>query len=100
MRSVSHVERILLLRRAQGTQGLPGHLLSVIAESTRERFFPRGSVLLREGEPVEAIHYLVEGKVRASFQGRDLGVAPVGAAIGALGVLTNRGGVRRTSRTC
>lgn len=60
----------------------------MIAESARERFFPRGSVLMREGEPVEAIHYLVEGKVRVSFQGRDLGVAPVGAAIGALGVLT------------
>jgi CRP-like cAMP-binding protein len=60
----------------------------VLAEAARERFFPRGSVLLREGEPVEAIHYLVEGRVRASFKGRDLGVAPPGAAIGALGVLT------------
>jgi CRP-like cAMP-binding protein len=45
-------------------------------------------VLLREGEPVEAIHYLVEGRVRASFKGRDLGTAPPGSGIGALGVLT------------
>ncbi len=45
-------------------------------------------MLLREGEPVEAIHYVVEGKVRASLKGRDLGIGGPGASIGALGVLT------------
>jgi CRP-like cAMP-binding protein len=42
---------------------------------------------MREGEPVEAVHYLVEGRVRATFKGRELGHAEPGAAIGALGVL-------------
>ena len=60
----------------------------MIAEATRERFFPKGSVLLREGEPVEAIHYVVEGRVRASLKGRDLGIAGPAASLGALGVIT------------
>jgi len=77
-----------LLRKVRSVGGLPRPQLSVIAEATRERFFAKGSVLLREGEPVEAIHYLVEGRVRASFKGRDLGVGGPGASIGALGVLT------------
>lgn len=67
--------------------GLSGPQLSTIAEATRERFYPKASVLTREGEPVEAIHFLVEGQVTASFKGRNLGFADPGAAIGALGVL-------------
>lgn len=87
-RTVSHVEKILLLSKVRVLERLPRPQLSVIAEATRERFFPKGSVLLREGEPVETIHYLVEGRVRASLKGRDLGVGGPGASIGALGVLT------------
>lgn len=79
---------MLLLRRTRSIGDLPGPQLAVIAEAARERFFPRGSVLLREGEPAEAIHYVVEGKVRASLKGHDLGLAGPGAAVGALGVLT------------
>jgi CRP-like cAMP-binding protein len=81
------VERILLLRKAPIVGGLTGPQLSILAEATRERFFPKGTVLMREGEPVEAVYYLVEGRVRATFRGRSLGFAEPGAAIGALGVL-------------
>jgi CRP-like cAMP-binding protein len=75
------------LRRVRVIAGLPAHLLSVLAESTRERVFRRGSVLLREGEPVEAIHYVVEGRVRVAFKGRALGSVGTAAAIGSLGAI-------------
>ncbi len=60
-----------------------------MAEYAQERFFPRGSVLMRAGEPVPAIHFLVSGQVRVHRRGRDLGVAREGAGIGSLALLAH-----------
>ena len=78
---------MLLLRKVRVIAGLPAHLLSVLADSARERRFRKGSVLLREGEPIEAIYYLVEGRVRVAFKGRDLGSVGRAAALGSLGAI-------------
>ncbi len=59
-----------------------------MAEHARERSFPKGAVLLREGEPVPAIYFVVEGQVHIARDGHLLGHAGPRAlgAVGALGL--------------
>lgn len=85
--TASTVERILALRRLSILETLPPEQLAVVAEQTRERFFPKGAVLLREGEPIAAIYVVLDGKVHVARRGRLLGHAENGAAVGGLGVL-------------
>src|SRR5262245_52017385 len=80
--------RILALRRLPALDGLPTPELAVIAEQMRERSFPRGSGLLREGEPVPAIYLLLEGRVHISRHGVVLGHAGPGAAVGGVGIFS------------
>lgn len=82
-----HFERLLHLRRLDSIGSLPAADLALVAEYAHERFFPGGSVLMRAGEPVPAIHFLVSGQVRVARHGRDLGVARQGAGIGSLALL-------------
>lgn len=67
---------------------LPTEELAFIAERSRERFFAKGSSLLREGEPIAALRFVVEGRVHMSRRGRPMGHANAGGAVGGLGVLT------------
>lgn len=80
-------ERILHLRRLRLLERLPPTYLAVVAEAARERFFPKGSTLLREGEPVGSIHVVIEGNVHMNRRGRPMGHARPGAAVGGLGLL-------------
>jgi CRP-like cAMP-binding protein len=84
---ISAFERMLHLRRIQLLKGLPPAYLAVMAEAVRERFFSKGTVLLREGEPVGAIHVVIEGSVDLRRRGRPMGLAQAGAAVGGLGLL-------------
>ena len=54
--TVGTVERILSLKRIPMLAGLSPDDLAAVAEHGRERFFPKGSVLLREGEPIPALY--------------------------------------------
>jgi CRP-like cAMP-binding protein len=76
------VERLLLLRRVRGLASLPPADLAVLADSARERFAARGTALLRAGEPVRAVHLVLEGRVRTRRHGRELELAERGAAVG------------------
>ena len=49
---VGPLGRLLALKRLPIVAALPTSELTLVAERTRERLFPKGSVLLREGEPV------------------------------------------------
>ena len=71
--TVGTVERILSLKRIPMLAGLPPEDLAVVAEPGRERFFPKGSVLLREGEPIPALYAVLDGRVHMSRKGRMLG---------------------------
>jgi CRP-like cAMP-binding protein len=86
-RTIGHVERILSLHRIPVLGTLPSVELASIAEIARERFFPRGSVLFREGEPVQAVQVVVEGAVHIGRKGRLVGHAGPGSAVGGIGVL-------------
>lgn len=85
-RSVGTVERILALKKLSTVGSLPAPQLAVVAEHARERFFPKGSALLMEGEPIGAIHLIMDGKVHIARQGRVLGHAGPGAAVGGIGI--------------
>jgi CRP/FNR family cyclic AMP-dependent transcriptional regulator len=86
-RTIGHVERILSLHKIPVLGTLPSADLASIAEIARERTFPRGSVLFREGEPVQAVHVVVDGAVHISRKGRLVGHAGPGSAVGGIGVL-------------
>jgi len=82
---VGTVGRLLALKRNPTLSGLPAGLLSVVAEYARDRLFPKGSVLLREGEPVESVFFVVAGRVHMTLRGRTLGDAGPGAGVGGFG---------------
>lgn len=83
-RGSRHFERVLFLRRLPALQMLSGPDLALLAESLRERFFPRGSVLLQEGEPVAAAHIVVSGDLRLTRRGQALGGLRPGEILGGL----------------
>jgi CRP-like cAMP-binding protein len=83
---LSSLERLLVLKKLPSMGTLPSADLAVIADVTRERFFPKGSVLLAEGEPVPAVHLIVEGSVEVSRNGVAIGTVLGGTGIGALGL--------------
>ena len=71
--TVGTVERILSLKRIPMLAGLAPEDLAAVAEHGRERFFPKGSVLLREGEPIPALYAVLDGRVHLARKGRRLG---------------------------
>ena len=84
---VGTVGRLLALKKLPMLGTLPAEELAFIAERARERVLPRGSVLCREGEPIDALRFVVDGRVHMSRRGLPLGHARGGAPVGGLGVL-------------
>jgi CRP-like cAMP-binding protein len=86
--AIDTMERILFLKRSPQMAGLSTGELSAIAKQMRERFFQKGSVILKEGEPVSSTYVVVEGRVRITHRGQHLCGAGPGTALGAIGVLS------------
>lgn len=84
---IGTVERILHLKRLPTLGTLPAPDLGVVADHTRECHFSPGEALLREGEPVGAVYFVVEGTVRITRRGRLVGHGGPGTAVGGLGLL-------------
>jgi CRP-like cAMP-binding protein len=76
------VERLLFLKRIPWLAGLAAGDLAAIGDHARERFWRRGDVLLRAGEPVGAVHVVLEGRVRLRRRGRELGCSSAGSVVG------------------
>jgi CRP-like cAMP-binding protein len=81
------VERVLLLKRLPMVSTLSGSQLALVADQMGERFFPKGSVLLLEGEAPGALYFPVEGRVHLTSRGRVIGHAGPGLAVGPFHVL-------------
>jgi CRP-like cAMP-binding protein len=64
--------------------GLAGSDVAVIADAASERFFPKGAVVLREGEPVDSVHFVVQGSLVTVRRGAGGGRVGPGAGVGAL----------------
>jgi CRP-like cAMP-binding protein len=77
--------RVLSLKRVPQLAGLSG---AVLAEPAVERFLPKGSVVHREGEPVGAVHVVVDGALGAWRGGRRLARIAAGEAVGGYGIFS------------
>jgi CRP-like cAMP-binding protein len=82
-----HVERVLLLKKTPPLDTLPSPLLALVAEYARERFVPAGTVLLKPGEPVSAIYFVADGRVRVRANEQEFLLASRGTGVGGLGLL-------------
>ena len=56
--------RIALLARVEPFSLLPPELLPRLARRARRRLFSRGSFLVRQGDRGDALHVIVQGRVR------------------------------------
>jgi CRP-like cAMP-binding protein len=81
------MERLLHLRTLPILGTLSPEDLGLVAEQARTRVFRKGERLLRKGEPIGAVHIIVEGRVHLRRGEQDLGLASPGAAVGGLGYL-------------
>jgi CRP-like cAMP-binding protein len=79
---VAPLQRILYLKRQPTLATLPAAELAVIAEQAQERFFPAGSVLMREGQPVGAGYFVVEGSLIVERRGASRRRLGPGAGVG------------------
>ena len=89
--NLSPTDKLLYLgRMAWSRTRLPLALgrLSIAAEHVRERAFPRGAALAREGEPMASFYLLVRGRVHVSRRGAVLGEAEPGSLVGLEAVLS------------
>lgn len=86
-RSSSILERVLYLKMLDQTGDLRSSDLAVVAELSRERYFSKGTVLFKSGEPVDVIQLIVEGRVEARHDDLQLADMVQGDAVGWLSFL-------------
>src|SRR5262249_28663002 len=79
-------ERLLYLKSLPTLSGLPAAELASLADRAVERFFSKGTVILREGRPVTAIHLVVEGALGVKRRGRFVTRVAPGAGVGGPGL--------------
>lgn len=87
IRTLGHVQRVLLLKRGRFTGNLPASDLALVVEYLRERTYAAGEVLLTEGAPVPAAHFIADGTVLLRRGGRDVARAEAGTELGGLEML-------------
>jgi CRP-like cAMP-binding protein len=83
-RAVPPLERMLHLKRVPLLAGLPSGEIAVLADAADERFYPRGAVVFREGEPVGSVHFVVSGSLVTTRRGQRTGVVGPGGGVGGL----------------
>jgi CRP-like cAMP-binding protein len=86
-RFIGPIERLLYLRTLPTIGHLPPAELASIAHYTRERFFPKGAVMLREGEPASSVFFLVEGRASLRRGSKVIRIVEAPFAVGFLPVL-------------
>jgi CRP-like cAMP-binding protein len=85
-------ERILYLRSIPVGGALSPRVLRAIASTLRERTFPKGTYLMRENEPILALHLLTRGSVSLSRRGLSLGTLRPPQTLGFLGIMAQSDG--------
>ncbi len=82
------LERMLHLKRVPMLSGLPSSEIAIVADAASERFFPKGALVYREGEPVGSVHFVVQGALATNRRGVRLGQAGPGSAVGGLAIFS------------
>jgi CRP-like cAMP-binding protein len=86
-RTSSQVERILHLKQLPIVGALPAAELALVADRMRERFFTKGTWLLREGEPTRAFYAVLNGVLHVSREGKNIGHTRPGGVCGGFAIL-------------
>jgi CRP-like cAMP-binding protein len=98
--AVAPLERLLHLKKLPALATLPSTELTAIAEYMTERFFPKGGLVYRDGEPIGAVYFLLEGEIAVRRRGRELGHMGPGSPVGGLGLFArDEEGVEATAVT-
>ncbi len=82
------LERMLHLKRVPMLSGLPSSEIAIVADAACERFFPKGALVYREGEPVGSVHFVVQGALATNRRGVRLGRAGPGSGVGGLAIFS------------
>jgi CRP-like cAMP-binding protein len=91
-RRVDITERAIYLRSIPVAASLPPAVLHILAGCVREREFRKGEALMREGQPILALHLLTEGKLALTRGGRPIGKLEPPQSLGFLGILARSEG--------
>lgn len=95
--SLGLVERMLVLRSLPAFKQLADDELAAVANLVTERVFQAGETLLRQGEPVDVTHVVVDGRVEILDAGVQVAVSERRIGIGSL-LMLSRTHAHRTVR--
>jgi len=85
----STVEKILFLKNAAVFAGVNGEDLAPLARIAEGEVYAPGAMLVREGEPGDALYIIVHGAVAVEHAGRRLARLGPGDSVGEMAVLDN-----------
>lgn len=85
-------ERMLHLRQIPVAAVLPARVVRSIASHTHLARFEAGERLMRDGEPVDALHMLTEGSLTLTRGGKAIGELAAPQTLGFLGILARMDG--------
>ncbi len=86
-RRMSRLERLLFLKSLPTYDALSVEEACAVADRTRERLFRRGAYIHRRGVPIDAVQFIVRGRVEIRRRGVPMRVLGPCSAVGGLGVL-------------
>jgi CRP-like cAMP-binding protein len=88
VRTSQHLERVLILKSFGGLRSLPAETIGALAEHAEDRFFPAGTEIYAEGEPVSHVQYVLEGQVELRRGGKVVQVLEGRSVVGGLAALS------------
>lgn len=69
---LSTIEKILFLKQMEFFQDFTARELGLLAQKVVEKGFSKGEIVFRQGDPCDAIYFIVGGKVRIIKEGGGL----------------------------
>ena len=67
------IEKVIFLQNVEAFKEIPIEQLSHIASITEEIELESGATLIQQGEPAEALYFVIEGRVSLERDGQELG---------------------------
>ncbi|MCC7542668.1 MAG: cyclic nucleotide-binding domain-containing protein [Deltaproteobacteria bacterium] len=80
-------QKMLSLRHLWAMSSLGQSDLRMVAEKLHERYFPAGHVLYRDGDPVNAMHFLLDGTIHLRKGDKTFGTVEAPGGVGIMTVL-------------
>jgi CRP-like cAMP-binding protein len=91
-RFVDVTERMIYLRSIPVAASLGTPVIKIIARNLKERSFKSGDMLMREGEPIESLHLLTDGRLDLVRKGKPFGSLAPPQSLGFLGIIARGDG--------